>query len=287
MSKMPWIRFFPSDWLAGTRGMSAVETGVYITLVATMYERGEPITEDHSRLARLCGASNSAFKTALNTLVDEGKIRRVEGGLWNDRVEKEQVYLSEKSEVGSKAARARWDKKDNENNNGDDADALQGQSAGNANQKPEARTNTSSLRSEETRALKAEFENEFWPIYPNKVGKPKALEAFLKARSKADLETIIDGERRYAGKTDDRAWCNPATWLNQERWNDRPAVVSRAPPQTQLTAHQQRTAAAKAEIEKFLNPDKRHDPEPPGHTATLDLEPGDFRFEQPAGFGPR
>ena len=39
MSKMPWIRFFPSDWLAGTRGMSAVETGVYITLIATMYER--------------------------------------------------------------------------------------------------------------------------------------------------------------------------------------------------------------------------------------------------------
>ncbi len=149
MSKMPWVRFFPSDWLGGTRGMSAVETGVYITLIATMYERGEPIVEDHPRLSRLCGASNSAFKKALETLLDEGKIVRTERGLWNDRVEKEQVYLSEKSEVGSRAANARWSKKDNENNTTNDANALQTQSAGNANQKPDTRIVSSSLRSEE------------------------------------------------------------------------------------------------------------------------------------------
>jgi uncharacterized protein YdaU (DUF1376 family) len=83
MSEMPWVRFFPSDWLGGTRGMSAAETGIYITLVATMYERGEPVPEDHPRLARLCGASNSMFKAALETLVAEGKITRSEEGLWN------------------------------------------------------------------------------------------------------------------------------------------------------------------------------------------------------------
>lgn len=149
MSKMPWVRFFPSDWLGGTRGMSAVETGVYITLIATMYERGEPIAEDHSRLARLCGASNSAFKKALETLLGEGKIVRVDAGLWNDRVEKEQVYLSDKSEVGSRAANARWQRKDKENNGCDDADALQTQCQGNANQKPDTRDISSSLRSEE------------------------------------------------------------------------------------------------------------------------------------------
>ncbi|MBW8282505.1 MAG: YdaU family protein [Rhizobium sp.] len=152
MRKMPWVRFFPSDWLGGTRGMSAVETGIYITLIATMYERGEPIQEDHSRLARLCGASNSAFKKALEILVDEGKISRVDGGLWNDRVEKEQVYLSEKSEVGSRAANVRWSKKDNKNNGGGDTDALPAQSQGNANQKPDTRTISSSLRSEDARA---------------------------------------------------------------------------------------------------------------------------------------
>ncbi|MBZ9600727.1 YdaU family protein [Phyllobacterium chamaecytisi] len=137
MSKNPWIRFFPSDWLGGTRGMSAVETGVYITLIMTMYERGEPIPEDHARLARLCGASNSAFKSALETLVSEGKIVRVVAGLWNERVEKEQVYLSEKSEVGFQAAKARWTKT-KQKQRPKDADAMRSQCDGNAI--PEARS---------------------------------------------------------------------------------------------------------------------------------------------------
>jgi hypothetical protein len=34
---------------------------------------------------------------------------------------------------------------------------------------------------------------------------------------------------RYAAKTDDRPWCNPETWINQGRWEDRPASVSRIP----------------------------------------------------------
>ncbi|MCH6203420.1 YdaU family protein [Brucella ciceri] len=240
MTKMPWVRFFPSDWLGGTRGMSAVETGIYITLIATMYERGEPIAEDHARLARLCGASNSAFRKALDTLIDEGKITRIEAGLWNDRVEKEQVYLSEKSEVGSRAANARWGKKHNKNNTASDADALQTQCQGNANQKPDTIYISTDVDIKETRTrdFTSEFESHFWPIYPNKVGKPVARTAFIKARAKADLETIMAGLRAYVSKTDDRAWCNPSTWLNQERWADAPAQVPRghAPPGGQQPA---------------------------------------------------
>jgi len=139
MSDMPWVRFFPSDWLAGTRGMSAAETGIYITLIATMYEKGAPIAEDHARLARLCGASNAVFKKALETLIDDRKIQRVDGGLWNDRVGRESEIRSEKSEVGSRAANARWGNKRNKNNVAADANALPEQSERNANQKPEAR----------------------------------------------------------------------------------------------------------------------------------------------------
>lgn len=73
------------------------------------------------------------------------------------------------------------------------------------------------------RAVSVEFENEFWPIYPNKVGKPVALKSWIKARRMTNRETIINGLRAYVAKTDDRPWCNPATWLNQERWADAPA----------------------------------------------------------------
>ncbi|WP_129415928.1 hypothetical protein [Mesorhizobium sp. Pch-S] len=74
----------------------------------------------------------------------------------------------------------------------------------------------------------------FWSIYPNRVGKRDAEKAFLKAIKRADLETILTGLRGYVAKTDDRPWCNPATWLNQDRWDDAPAQSpqrhSTAPP---------------------------------------------------------
>lgn len=106
MSALPWVRFYPSDWLAGTRGLSAAETGIYITLIASMYERGEPIPEDHARLARACGASNSSFKAALEVLVDGRKIVRVDGGLWNHRVGKESAHRTGVSEAGRQAGLA-------------------------------------------------------------------------------------------------------------------------------------------------------------------------------------
>lgn len=140
MSDMPWVRFFPSDWLAGTRGMSAAETGIYITLVSTMYERGEPVPEDHSRLARLCGAPVATFRRTLETLIEEGKITRLDAGLWNKRVGEECNYRAEKSEAGVNAASARWNKKTNKNNGAKHATALPPQSDRNASQKPDTRS---------------------------------------------------------------------------------------------------------------------------------------------------
>lgn len=71
----------------------------------------------------------------------------------------------------------------------------------------------------------------FWDLYPNKTGKAAAQPKFAKARQKASFETIMAGLRAYAAKTDDRPWCNPATWLHQERWADEPAHQPRGSPQ--------------------------------------------------------
>lgn len=64
---------------------------------------------------------------------------------------------------------------------------------------------------------------EFWSAYPHKVGKRDAEKAFAKARTRASFDAIMAGLRRYAAKTDDRPWCNPATFLNQDRWEDAPS----------------------------------------------------------------
>lgn len=88
---------------------------------------------------------------------------------------------------------------------------------------------------EATKSVDAEFEAEFWPRYSNKVGKPKALQAYRAARRKVDAGTILDGLDRYIRtKPPDRKWLNPATFLNQARWADEPAPepAGRGPPAT-------------------------------------------------------
>lgn len=86
---------------------------------------------------------------------------------------------------------------------------------------------------QETRAsalLSVEFDETFWPRYPHKVGKPTARTAFLKARNLAELPTIMAGLDRYVrDKPPDRPWLNPATFLNQQRFNDQPAPNDGAP----------------------------------------------------------
>jgi len=64
---------------------------------------------------------------------------------------------------------------------------------------------------------------EFWKLYPNKTGKEAADVSFKRALKKVSFEEMMAGLERYVNKTDDRAWCNPTTWLNQGRWDDEPA----------------------------------------------------------------
>lgn len=68
--------------------------------------------------------------------------------------------------------------------------------------------------------------DEFWSRYPHKVGKADAKAKFDRIRKsgRADFDDLIRGLDRYiVTKPFDRPWCNPATWLNQGRWDDEPA----------------------------------------------------------------
>jgi len=90
------------------------------------------------------------------------------------------------------------------------------------------------LEREETRASAlavpddwpTDFRERFWAKYPNKVGRADAIAKLERARKsgKTTWSTLIGGLDRYIAKTDDRPWCNPATWLHQQRWTDQPAT---------------------------------------------------------------
>ena len=75
---------------------------------------------------------------------------------------------------------------------------------------------------------KASFDA-WWQFYPHKVGKADAQRKYEIALKRATPADLLDGLKRYVeNKPPDRPWCNPATWLHQNRWLDEPAT----PPAT-------------------------------------------------------
>tara|TARA_Y100001973_G_C5114936_1_gene289612 strand:- start:31 stop:789 length:759 start_codon:yes stop_codon:yes gene_type:complete len=67
--------------------------------------------------------------------------------------------------------------------------------------------------------------NEFWSIYPRKMGKGEARGAFAKAIRKHGPEVVMDGVKRLAADPNlpaSQFIPRAATWLNQERWTDDP-----------------------------------------------------------------
>ena len=78
-----------------------------------------------------------------------------------------------------------------------------------------------------TRACARGDFDEFWKVWPHKVGKPAALKAYTVSRRNGHCQDVIlEGVKSYiAGKPPERPWLNPATFLNQERFLDQPAAA--------------------------------------------------------------
>jgi uncharacterized protein YdaU (DUF1376 family) len=133
-----FIAFYPSDWLAGTRGLSDSETGVYVTLISRMYEMAGPIERDDERMFRLCGCkSKASFVKSLEHLISVGKVVTTNDGLFNERVKKEIAVTMGKSSKAKAAAEARWARKPNKNNVSFDANASSKQMQQTCQPKPE------------------------------------------------------------------------------------------------------------------------------------------------------
>ena len=83
--------------------------------------------------------------------------------------------------------------------------------------------------------------DEFWGIYPRRVGKRKAESEFIRACTRAPVEEILAGARRLAADPnlpEKRFIPHPATWLHQDRWGDEPLPARNQPPGV-LTSDQQ------------------------------------------------
>ena len=65
----------------------------------------------------------------------------------------------------------------------------------------------------------------FWSTYPKKVGRKAALKAWRQAKDRPPIETVLAAIERAKGseqwrKDGGQYIPNPATWINQGRWDD-------------------------------------------------------------------
>lgn len=258
---LPWFRFYPSDWLGGTRGMSATEAGIYITLIANMYDRMEPLAEDYDRLARLCGTTKSALKKTIKILIEDKKLVRIEGGFWNKKVQKEIEFRAEKSNRSSSAAKQRWEK-DEQNQCEDDADALPEQSLSNAKSMPYARVpEARSQKPEERDKSLSSDDDEIWILNDGadwllskgltETQIPRLIDEWMKAYPAKQVRDAI-GQAQIAAAT------HPASYIAKVLKNGPRSNLQQFPNDraaTKADEEQRRREAYQAELDALREPD--------------------------------
>ena len=247
-----YVRFFASDWIAGTARMTPMQELVYLRICCVIWDKAAPCPE--AELPLMLG-SIDGWDVIVENLVAAGKLEVVEGGIVNARAMEEAMISLElwerKSAGGRRGARAvnkqrrndviddvddvddvveECGKRDTPDDTPDDTldetavdtpdETGGGVSTHNQNQN---QNHNQSYSSSNTRGREAMFD-QFWEAYPHKVGKKAARKSFDTAIKTTDIETMLTAVRRYiSNKPADRQFCNPATWLNQGRWEDVPA----------------------------------------------------------------
>jgi hypothetical protein len=181
------------------------------------------ILPPHDEIAFKLRLSGPKTTKLLDDLVSAGLLDHDDTGLyphnWNVR-----QYKSDDVTARTRKHRAKLKGNVPENVSGNVPEPLQGTPP-----ETESDTDTESEK-KETRASALRLFETWYSKYPHKVGRRAAENAFVAVVLKgATPDELLAGLAAYVrSKPPDRPWCNPATWLNQERWKDQPADTNGA-----------------------------------------------------------
>ena len=121
MADLPFLQFFPADWLQDTRVLSLSAKGAWIDLLCAMWtarERGR-IRMRLSAYGRLIGATDERTAQILDEIVDLGIAEREDGEdgtvtLWCRRMVRDanelEAQAEQRKQSAANAARTRWAK---------------------------------------------------------------------------------------------------------------------------------------------------------------------------------
>lgn len=223
---MNFYKHHLGDYDSATMHLSWLEDMAYTRLLRLYYRTEQPINPDIKQVFRLVRATSKAEREAVQTVLDEFFTLESDGwhqdrcdqeiGIANDRADKNR-------EVGKLGGRPRKEKtqtvsktKPTENPNGFFEEPTE-----NPSQTPDSRHQNKHPCSPQGDDGFATF----WQSYPKKVGKGAAEKAWAKAKVNGHAGEVLqslEAQKRSDQWTrdDGRYIPNPATWLNQRRWED-------------------------------------------------------------------
>lgn len=211
-----WMPLYVADYLADTGHLSAAEHGAYLLLIMHYWSNGG-LPDDDRKLGRIARMTPEEWAEARDTIADF-----FQDGWTHRRIDKElsdaKAAYDRRAAAGRKGGKATQEGKQCLSNAQPMLKQSQSQSdiLSSNEDKNTREARLSSVRQSFSR---------FWTAWPHKVGKPAAERAFGKVADEADA--IVAGVERYIrDKPPDRPWLNPATFLNQRRWEDAPAESS-------------------------------------------------------------
>lgn len=268
MASRPSFQFYPADWLSSRKValMTPAQEGAYIRLLCYCWDDPDcTLPDDDAQLAVLSRLGEGWFDGGSDAVLWCFEAHpSINGRLTNGRLmaerEKQDAWREKSAEGGRKSGKAR---------------RLQSKKGGSRVVEPKGNSSTPSSSATSTPSDKTPpkppkgavaFEPEFlqwWDGYPKKTGKAAARKAWGKAvvavgplklieALGAQLPAMLAKESKYRP--------NPATWLNEGRWED------------------------ETPSEPLVRPDGPRDKAREALQAVVDIKAARARGENPGGF---
>lgn len=226
MADLPFLPLCPSAYLADTLPISRVNWehhGIYtLSLMIAWLTPGCRLPNDEKWLAERFGCTIEEYHESVKPVLDRYWMKR-RNWLYQKRLSKEHLFITQKRATQQANAAKRWNKK---KKGGATASTPQKRKIASGN--APIPTPIPIPRKKKEGYLTVSQEKEFvewWSLVPLKVGRKAAKAKFKTALKETNFETLKVGIIRYArqvAEKDTKFIAHPATWLHGERWLDEP-----------------------------------------------------------------
>ena len=232
MVKLPFMQFYPADWSQDTQVLSLAAKGAWITLLCQMWispSRGV-VKLSEEQCINLFGLTHvEDLPPIVHELmgVSDIDISKTEGKITHLQFTCRRMVRDEIQRNHDLERKKEWDRGHRGRPPKSDGNptAIRQESDGN----PTPIYQKSEVRSQNKTPVVPKGDNgfeEFWREYPRKVGKGAAVKAWEKIHPTNGMkELILAALKVQVGwdqwQKENGAYIpNPATWLNQRRWED-------------------------------------------------------------------